>query len=341
VAHDIIVIGASAGGVEALTALARALPADLQAALFVVLHVPAHGKSVLPHLLARAGRLPAQHAVSDEEIRLGRWYVAPPDHHMILRNGRVHLGRGPSENGHRPAVDPLFRSAASEFGQRVVGVVLSGSLDDGTAGLLAVKAAGGVTVVQDPAEALYPSMPQSAIENVSIDHVHSLHEIAQLLARLAHENTLTSQAPVTEELDRIGTEAAIAEDGQAAMDELEPRGVPSAFACPDCQGVLWEVREGDLVRYRCRVGHSYLPQGLSVAQSERIEESLWIALRALKENAAFSRRLARRARERQLDRMAEVYESRGQEAEHRAGVLEDVLKRGRLSASLEDAEAAD
>lgn len=323
-------------------ALARALPADLPAALFLVLHVPAHGKSVLPQLLERAGRLPAAHAKAGEKVTPGRWYVAPPDQHLVLRNGRVHLGRGPSENGHRPAVDPLFRAAASEFGKRVVGIVLSGSLDDGTAGLLAVKAAGGITVVQDPLEALYPSMPQSAIESVDIDYVLRIAEIGRLVTQLAAGSTPTLEASVEEHeevREQSGAEAAIAADGQAAIDDIERRGVPSGFACPDCHGVLWEVREGDLVRYRCRVGHAYLPQGLSVAQAEQLEESLWIALRTLKESGALSTRLARRAREGRLERMAITYESRAREAEQRAKTIEDVLKRGRLSASLEDAEA--
>lgn len=338
--RDIIVVGASAGGVEALTALARALPADLAAALFVVLHVPPHARSVLPQLLQRAGKLPAAHARAGERIVPGRWYVAPPDQHLVLRGGCVHLGRGPAENGHRPAVDPLFRSAASGYQQRVAGVVLSGSLDDGTAGLLAVKAAGGLTIVQDPQEALYPSMPLSAIENVEVDHVLTLAEIGALLAQQAQGSIAFPEIQAMGELEDTAVEAAIAEDGQSAIEELESRGVPSGFACPDCHGVLWEVREGELIRFRCRVGHAYLPQGLSVAQAGQLEESLWVALRTLKESGALSARLAQRARERQLGRMAHAYETRAREAEQRATVIEDVLKRGRLSASLEDAAEA-
>lgn len=339
--RHIVVVGASAGGVEALLALASTLPADFPAALFVVLHVPPHGSSVLPQLLSRAGALPAQHANHGEPVRPGRWYVAPPDHHMLIRDGFVHLGRGPSESGHRPAIDPLFRSAASAYESRVIGVVLSGSLDDGTAGLLAVKLGGGVAVVQDPTEATYPSMPLSAIENVDIDHVCTISRLAGLLSRLVHEPVDTSESAVRSDLEDTATEAAVAEDGQAAMDELESRGVPSAFACPDCHGVLWEVREGDLVRFRCRVGHAYLPQALSVAQSEALEESLWIALRALRENSALSTRLATRARTRHMTQMASNYEVRAREAAQRAAVIEEVLKRGRLSASAEEAVAED
>jgi two-component system chemotaxis response regulator CheB len=286
--------------------------------------------------------LSAQHARHGETIAPGRWYVAPPDQHLVIRGDKVYLGRGPSENGHRPAIDPLFRSAASAFGSRVIGVVLSGSLVDGTAGLLAVELSGGVTVVQDPEEALYPSMPQSAIDNVHVDHICPIAQIGPLLSRLAREPVeVTEDSSMRPNPDETGMEAAIAEDGQAAIESLEARGVPSAFACPDCHGVLWEMREGELVRYRCRVGHAYLPQALSVAQSERLEESLWIALRALKENIALSRRLAERARERHMPQMAVSYETRAREAAERAAVIEEVLKRGRLSAAVEDAVAAD
>jgi two-component system chemotaxis response regulator CheB len=340
-ARDIVVVGASAGGVEALMALASTLPADFPAALLVVLHIPPHASSVLPHLLGRAGALPAQHANDGELVRPGRWYVAPPDHHLLIRGGLVHLGRGPAESGHRPAIDPLFRSAASAYGGRVIGVVLSGSLDDGTAGLLAVKLGGGVAVVQDPTEAMYPSMPLSALESVDVDHVCTISQLAGLLSQLVREPAPTPESVVRTKLKDTAIEAAVAEDGQSAMDELESRGVPSAFACPDCHGVLWEVREGDLVRFRCRVGHAYLPQALSIAQSEALEESLWIALRALRENSALSTRLAARARGRHMVQMAATYETRARDAAQRAAVVEEVLKRGRLSASAEEANAED
>jgi two-component system, chemotaxis family, protein-glutamate methylesterase/glutaminase len=185
--HDIVVVGASAGGVEALVDLARSVPPDLPAAMFVVLHVPSTGSSALPEILSRQGSLPAAHVKDGEPIELGRIYVAPPDHHLLLRTGHVHLARGPRENGHRPAVDPLFRSAAGEYATRVIGVVLSGALDDGTAGLVAVKGRGGLAVVQEPADALYPAMPGSAIEHVRVDHVLPAAAMGPLLARLTLE----------------------------------------------------------------------------------------------------------------------------------------------------------
>jgi two-component system chemotaxis response regulator CheB len=185
--HDIIVVAASAGGVETLCKLASGLPPDLPAAVFVVLHIPPHATSFLPSILSRAGPLPAAHPNDGQAIEHGRIYVAPPDSHLLVKRGHIHLGHGPRENGHRPAADPLFRTAARAYGPRVVGVVLSGNLDDGTAGLLAVKVRGGVAIVQDPSEALYSGMPASASENVAVDWVLPVSEMAALLARLALE----------------------------------------------------------------------------------------------------------------------------------------------------------
>jgi two-component system, chemotaxis family, protein-glutamate methylesterase/glutaminase len=337
----IVVIGASAGGVEALLTVARTLPREFPAAVFAVLHLPPHSNSVLPQLLRRAGVLPAEHARHGEPIVGGRWYVAPPDHHLLVRGDQVHLGRGPSENGHRPAVDPLFRSAASAYDSQVVGVVLTGSLDDGTGGLLAIKLAGGVAVVQDPEEAMYPSMPQSALANVAVDYVRPVAEIGNLLFDLVSQPAGTRKAAraMSVESKEMANEAAEAEE--FASEDVDRRGVPSAFACPDCHGVLWEVKEGDLVRYRCRVGHAYLPQALSSAQSDQLEESLWIALRTLRESSALSKRLAERARERNMGQMAVNYEARAREASQRAAVIEDVLRRGRINASTEEANAAE
>ncbi|MCU0518702.1 MAG: chemotaxis protein CheB [Oscillatoria sp. Prado101] len=185
--HDIIVIAASAGGVEALTKLASGLPKNLPAALFVVLHIPPQADSVLPRILSRTGTLPASHPIDGQTIERGRIYVAPPDRHLLLGRGHIHLAKGPKENGHRPAADPLFRTAAQAYGRRVVGVVLSGNLQDGTAGLQAVKMRGGVAIAQNPAEALYSGMPRSACQNVAVDGVLPVSEIAAVLVRLASE----------------------------------------------------------------------------------------------------------------------------------------------------------
>jgi len=293
--HDIIVIGASAGGVEALRNIAAGLPSDLKAAVFVVLHLPPGGTSVLPSILDRAGDLPAAHAVDGEAVVPGRIYVAPPDNHMLLEDGTVRLAAGPRENSHRPAIDPLFRSAASSYGPSAIGVVLSGVLDDGTAGLAAVKAAGGVTVVQNPEDALYPGMPRSAIAYVTPEHVVPGAAIAGLLARLVEQ----TPAPVPDpplEPDAVLEESFVAVD-RGASDNPQP-GVPSGFTCPECSGALWETEEDGVVRFRCRTGHQYSLETLLSEQSGSIEAALWSALRALEERGAMLRRIAQRLSQR-------------------------------------------
>lgn len=326
--RDIIVVGASAGGVEALGQLVRGLPSDLNAAVFVVLHVPPHGTSVLPNILRRQGPLPADHARDGEPIRPGRVYVAPPDFHMLLKNGHVRLARGPTENSHRPAIDPLFRTAARRYGRRVVGVVLSGVLDDGTAGLQSIKTQGGLAVVQDPDDALYGNMPQNALDNVAVDYALPVNEIGPLLARLATEPVpADAAAAVTAEME---VETDMAELELDALQNFDRPGNPSPFACPDCNGVLWELHEGDLVRYRCRVGHAWSPDSLLARQSDGLEAALWTALRALEERAALATKMADRADQRGYDIVARKFREQVGEAEGHAKVIRDVLlsKRG-------------
>jgi two-component system, chemotaxis family, protein-glutamate methylesterase/glutaminase len=289
--HGVIVIGASAGGVEALTNIAAGLPEDFGSTVFVVLHLPPGGRSVLPAILERAGELSASHPTDGEQIRTGHIYVAPPDNHMLIDDGLVRLARGPRENGHRPAIDPLFRSAARSHGAGVIGVILSGVLDDGTAGLAAVKAAGGRTVVQDPADALYPTMPESAISYVSPEHVIEAKAIAPLLAELA---ALAPAEPpqTTEEPELVLEEAIVASDRSAS--DAPQRGEPSGFTCPECSGALWEADADGVPRFRCRTGHQYSLETLITAQTESIEVALWSGVRALEERSAMLRRIAQR-----------------------------------------------
>jgi two-component system, chemotaxis family, protein-glutamate methylesterase/glutaminase len=329
--HDIIVVGFSAGGVEALTRLVSDLPSDLPASLFVVHHFPAEIVSALPSILRRVGELPVVHPKHGQSIERGQIYVAPSDRHMLIDGEHIHLSRGPRENGHRPAIDPLFRSAARAFGPRVVAVLLSGALDDGVAGLAAVKRRGGVTVAQDPNDAHYPSMPRSAIERVPVDHVLPSAELAQLLARLAAEPAATKgghHAMIPEDLKPQDP----AEAGTADIETGPLPGPPTPLTCPDCGGTLWELVSGDLVRYRCHVGHAYSSDSLVSAQAHTLESALWSALRALEEKAELSRRMAERIGKRGIERLALRYRQAVRDAERGSDVLRELLLAGSAAA---------
>ncbi len=321
--HDIIVVGASAGGVEALQALVRDLPVDLPAAIFVVLHIPAESRSLLPDILNRAGRLPALHPQDGVEIERGHIYIAPPDHHLLVERGIVRVVRGPKENRHRPAIDPLFRSAALAYGPRVIGVILTGGLDDGTAGLLAIKSQEGIAIVQDPQEALYPSMPQSAMNHVLVDYCLPLTAIGPLLTRLAiepAEDGRMRQIPL--ELEKEVRNAAMETNPLNSNAQV---GKPSVFSCPECGGVLWELEDGSLLRFRCRVGHAFSSESILAEQSETFEKSLWAALKTLDEKVSLSRRMAKQAHESGREWLARRFESQLQEAEQHTVLLRKIL----------------
>lgn len=322
--RDIIVIGASAGGVHALCEVVESLPPDLPAAVFVVLHLAPHGRSALPAILGRSACLPASHPTPGEVIEPGRVYVAPPDHHLAIDGGRVLLSRNASENGYRPAIDVLFRTAARAFGPRVVGVVLTGNLDDGTAGLAAIKRCGGVAVVQDPEEADYPSMPESAIANVAVDHVLPLGDIGPLLDRLAREPRpagLADSGAVEEEPYDMGT-------NDQDIGGPGPAGEPSGFTCPDCGGSLYERPGEQPLHFRCRTGHAFSPESLLAKQSDTLDAALWAALRSLEENSAMARRMEKRAREHGNEITRRRYERRAQEADRHAKLLRSMLEEG-------------
>lgn len=283
-------IGGSAGALRPLIAVLRDLPGDFPAAIFVVLHMSHEHRSELPEVLSRAGPLNAQTAKDGERWEAGRIYVARPDYHLKLRPEQtMRLTHGARENRHRPAVDPLFRSAARFYGPRVLAIILSGFLDDGAAGLAAVKRHGGIAVVQEPDDAAYPEMPRAALAATEAEFQLPAGEIAALLVRLAN-------SPRAE-----GGNGARASNGQrqrprrAASARELPNGLPSAYACPECHGVLWEVKAGDLAHFRCRTGHAYSQESLASDLSDHAETALWAALRALSERAGLSRRMSRDA----------------------------------------------
>lgn len=282
--HEIIVIGASAGGVDAIPRLIASLPADLPASVFIVLHIPVLGPDLFAEIVGRRSALAVRNGVDGEEILPGRVYVAPPDMHLQIEIGRVRLNRGPRENRHRPAIDALFRSAAEAYGPRVTGVVLTGHLDDGTAGLNSVKTHGGVTIVQDPKDALASGMPESALRNVKVDHCVSLAEIGPLLVRLATARTVSPRR-----------RAVKVEKRTLSPCEMEKKfGQPTGFICPECSGPLWETKTGKALQFRCHVGHAYSPESLLADHAEGLERALWSAVRTFDEQAALLRRLRER-----------------------------------------------
>jgi two-component system chemotaxis response regulator CheB len=317
--RDVIVVGASAGGVEALRTLVGGFPPDLPAAVFVVLHLPRYGPSALPAILTRAGPLPATHATEGMVPLHSHIYIAPADHHMLLRDRRIRLSRGPTENGHRPAIDPLFRSAARNYGDGVIGVVLSGSRDDGAAGLLAVVDHGGLAVVQDPEDAVHPSMPRSALELVSNAAVRPVAKIGAFLGELSREPYKTTLAGGR-------TRSNALSDAEVDMADMVPVSTadlpiePAGFGCPTCGGSLFEVAGSPVPRYRCRVGHGWSPESLLEEQANALESALWMALRALEEKSALSRRMARTRESLGNTALASRYDAAADES-HRAGLL--------------------
>lgn len=315
--HDIITIGASAGGVESILQLVKDLPADLPAAVFVVIHLGTRGRSALAQILGRAGSLPAADAVDGEPIERGRIYVAPANHHLLLETDHVRVVQGAKMNGHRPAIDATMRAAARAHGSRAAGVVLSGALDDGTAGLQAIKAAGGMTIVQSPDDALFPDMPRNALEYVKVDHCLPLAEMASLLTRVARGDEPGN-----------GDEARSARPSmKVAMKENSEKrlGTPSNFACPNCHGVLWEHSDGEILRFECRVGHAFSPQGLNDEHAESLERAIWSAVRTLEESSELNRRLAERARQRGHELVASRFDKNADEKQEHAATLRTVI----------------
>ncbi len=327
--HDIVVVGASAGGIEALTGLFAGLPSGLPAAVFVTVHIAPFAVSSLPDILSRAGPLPAAHAQDGERVQNGRVYVAPPNYHMLLEDDLVCLSLGPRVNHTRPAIDPLFQSAARAYGPRVAGIVLSGMLDDGTAGLQEIKARGGTALVQDPQEASSPSMPSSALEHAPIDYILPVAEMGAVLLRLALE------APGQPPLQKKGLIAMaadmppveeIVEETIASQEQGERDGMLTVFTCPECGGSLWQANAGSLLRFRCHTGHVMSGATLFAEQSENIEKTLWYAARSLRDKARLGRQLAHDAQERNFALSAVRFEAKAQVDDAHAEALENMIK---------------
>ena len=318
--RDVVAVGASAGGVEALRAVVSGLPADLPAAVLVVLHVPRDAPSALPRILSRSGPLPARTAVDGEPVRPGQIYVAPADHHLLVLDHGIRISRGPAENGHRPAVDPLFRSVARAAGPRGIAVVLSGNRDDGASGAAAVAARGGRVVVQAPEEALYSSMPRAALTRVEAADIAEAADLGRLLGELT---TVPIPDPrrMPDQDTRLEQEVAISDFADLTTDQI---AAPAGYGCPSCGGSLFEMESDPLPRYRCRVGHAWTGESLLGEQAVQTEGALWLALRALEEKAALSRRMAGNP----IGRAQRVSYARiAEDAEHARALLRTLLDR--------------
>lgn len=316
--HDIVVIGGSLGSTPVLKQLLGDLPADLPASVFVTTHVPTSGSGFLPGVLAKACALPTASAMDGQPVEHGRVYVAVPGLHLMLVDSTVALGHGPRENMVRPAIDPLFRSAALAFGPRVIGVVLSGNLDDGVSGLAAIKSCGGLSVVQHPLDAEAPDMPRAALEAVDVDHVVHAGELGGVIARLVATEPPAATVTCPPELE---LEVQIALGRRLGSERLRHLAEPAPISCPHCNGVLSEVKGEGPLRYRCQIGHAFTAEALIRAQHDEVDEALRIAMRIMEERAELVRRMARDARGQGRTAVAELYEARATEYQDYAATL--------------------
>jgi two-component system chemotaxis response regulator CheB len=321
--RDIVAIGTSAGGVHALQFLAARLPASFPAALLITQHLSRTYPSQLDEILSAAGPLPAQFAADAAPIERGHIYIAPPDRHLLVFGDEISLGLGPPENHARPAIDPMMRSIARCCGFRAIGVVLTGGLADGASGLATLKAYGARTIVQDPKDASVAEMPFSALERMKPDHVVSLAEMPSLFERLIAQPVGTPIAPSS----LLDFEVEAARTGRSEMSELDRIGKRSVLTCPECGGVMWEIKDGELSRFRCHVGHAYTAENVNSALDESVKRALASAARALEERVALSRKLAQEAARQGRNHLARSWAQQEHEAQHELKVIRNSILR--------------
>jgi two-component system chemotaxis response regulator CheB len=325
---DIIVIGASAGGLKAFETIVSQLPSNLPAAVFIVWHISPDYPSLLPEILAKSTPLRVKHASGKEPIRPGHIYVAPPDHHLLVEWGYVCLSRGPKENRFRPAIDVLFRSAAHSYGERVIGVVLSGSLDDGAAGLYAIKERGGIAVVQEPLDALHSSMPKAALQAVAVDYCVPSIEMGALLAHLVNKAIPVQEVnPVSKKMD---IEVGIAREDNGLDMGIMKLGELSPYTCPECHGVLLQLKEGSLLRFRCHTGHAYSLNTLLAEVTQSIEESLWDGIRTIEASEMLMLHTAKHLREMNEHEAADLLLQKAEDAKRRANLVRQAVMRNEI-----------
>ena len=315
---DIVVIGGSAGSSAVLKRLLGDLPRDLPASVFVSTHIPTHATNFLAEMLDVGASMPVSRAVHGQPIERGHVYVAAPDRHLLLIDGTIRLGEGPRENMARPSIDPLFRSAALSYGPRAVGVVLTGMLNDGAAGLHAIKACGGTAVVQHPLDAEADQMPLSALEATDVDHVVSAAALGSLLASIVQSDAGAAIIPS----DDLWLEVEIAAGVRLGSLNLRQIATPSPLSCPDCHGVLSEVNGSRPLRYRCQIGHAHTAESLA-ANIDEVDDAIRVAMRVMEERVTLVERMALDARQTGRIAVAELYDARGDEYRRYATTLRD------------------
>ena len=334
--RNVLAVGTSAGGVEALLFLAKSLPTDFPATLLVTIHLSPNFPSSLDDILSRAGPLAARFATDGEVIVPARIYIAPPERHLLLFADRLRLGFGPRENNARPAIDPMFRSVAACCGARSIGVILTGTLGDGASGLWALKECGGIAIVQDPRDAAFPQMPEAALSRVAPDHTPGLAELPTLLQRLAREPAGRSVQPP----EGLLYEIEIARNGRSSMSEMDRLGRRSVLTCPDCGGVMWELEDNGQPRYRCHVGHAYTPELMDLAMDETLRYALGSGLRALEERAALVRKLEEQAAASDNLRVAANWRHKAEALEREVDIMRSAMRRmDELAAEAEEEPA--
>ncbi len=327
---QVIVIGASAGGLDPVREVVSQLPRDFPTPVFVAMHIPAYAPSPLPEILSRAGSLPALHPEDHSKTEAGHIYVAPPDHHLLIDDGFVAVKRGPKENGFRPSIDALFRSAAYSYGPGAVGVVLSGSLNDGTSGLWSIKRLGGTAIIQEPNGAQYPSMPRSVLEYVEPDYQASPSAIGSLLLQLAqHEpsQAAASQQNAEEDIRRMAIESQIAAGIPLPEKTVLDLGELTPFTCPECLGTLVRITEGKLQRFRCHTGHGFTADALLEGMTELNTERLWQATRGYQEGTMLLEHMAQHFQEHGDEATARTFLAKSREFNRQALQLHDIILR--------------
>ena len=318
----IVVIGSSAGGLNAISELVSQLPQELNAAILIVLHLSkAALGDILINRIQKSTSLPCKIAEDKEKIKAGHIYVGPPDAHLLLKKDSIIIGHGPAENRFRPSIDVLFRSAAASHSEKVIGVILTGFLNDGTAGMMAIKQSGGYCIVQDPNEAEYPDMPLAVLENMEVDDCVSLKNMGKAIAEIINNAEVKGiVAP-----DKIIAESKLSERSATTIEGISRLGEKTIYACPDCGGGLWRIEDGKIKHYRCHIGHSYSEDDLLVKQSETTENTLWVAVRMMEERKLFLRKIAKENDDKGLQRLGSEYSRRAEDLEQHIEKLKELL----------------